>query len=136
MTNLLSLSFWFGLQPPPLHYWSVRLFLVFFCACICIGIVAKTYGVRRALDRFVRRAIERTGDLFLIMGVFGLLLFFFSYEQVPVLSMRLFYLVWLAVFVIWARGIYRYVRVEIPEKYARQARRTEMEKWLPKRKSK
>jgi hypothetical protein len=132
MINLLSPTFWFQIQPPPILVWSGRIMLACFSAMVILGIVAKVYGVKAGLDKLVRRAVERAGTLLLIMGLVGLLMYFISYERVPVLSMRALYLVWLFGLGLWAWSLYRYVKIEIPSKRSMAAEREKLTKWLPK----
>jgi len=106
--------------------------LACFSAMVILGIVAKVYGVKAGLDKLVRRAVERAGTLLLIMGLVGLLMYFISYERVPVLSMRALYLVWLFGLGLWAWSLYRYVKIEIPSKRSMAAEREKLTKWLPK----
>jgi len=112
--------------------WVGTALLVVFTALAVVGLVAKIYGVRAGLDKLVRRAVQRAGTCLLSMGLTGLLLYFFVYEHVPVLSMRLWLLVWLLSILVWAWSILRYVQVEIPKVNAVKAERERLNKWLPK----
>ncbi len=105
--------------------------LIIFSAMVILGIVAKVYGVKAGLDKLVRRAVERAGTLLLCMGLVGLLMYFISYERVPVLSMRALYIVWLVGLGLWIWSIYKYVKVEIPSKRSMAAEREKLSKWLP-----
>lgn len=132
MSNLLNLNLWFQVQPPMFVPWVGTALLVVFTALAVVGLVAKIYGVRAGLDKLVRRAVQRAGTCLLSMGLTGLLLYFFVYEHVPVLSMRLWLLVWLLSILVWAWSILRYVQVEIPKVNAVKAERERLNKWLPK----
>ena len=131
MTPLLTLAYWFQLQPPVFVPWAGRFMVIAFTAMAAVGILAKVVGVKKSQDKFMRRAIERAGSLLLIMGLLGLLMYFFSYERVPLFSMRAFYLLWLIGLAAWAWQLYRYLKVEIPAKRAMQAEREKINKWLP-----
>lgn len=106
--------------------------LVIFTVMAIVGLVAKIYGVKSGLDKFVRRAVERAGTLLLTMGLIGLLLCFFTFESVPILSMRIWLLVWLASALAWIWSIARYVQVDIPAKRELMAKRERLNKWIPK----
>lgn len=132
--NLLSLNFWFQMQPPMFLPWVSIFFLVVFSALVIVGIIAKIYAVKSNQEKLTRRAVQRAGNLLLTMGLIGLLIWFFTFENVPILSMRIWLLVWLGSAIAWAWSIIRYVRVEIPAKHSMQAERDRMNKWLPKAK--
>jgi len=134
MSNLLSFNYWFLAQPAMFVSWAGTVLLVVFTALAVVGLVAKIYGVRAGLDKFVRRAVQRAGTCLLSMGLVGLLHYFFVFERVPVLSMRIWLLVWLVAILLWAWSILRYVRVEIPKANAMKAERERLNKWLPKAK--
>lgn len=132
--NLLTLNFWFQMQPPMFIPLMGTVLLVIFTVMAIVGLVAKIYGVKSGLDKFVRRAVERAGTLLLTMGLIGLLLCFFTFESVPILSMRIWLLVWLASAIAWIWSIARYVRRDIPAKRELMAERERLNRWLPKSK--
>jgi ABC-type transport system involved in multi-copper enzyme maturation permease subunit len=114
--------------------WVSIFFLVVFTALVILGIIAKVYAVKSNLEKLLRRAVQRAGSLLLTMGLVGLLIYFFTFENVPILSMRVWLLVLLASGIAWAWSIYRYVKVEIPAKREMHAERERLNKWLPKAK--
>lgn len=120
------------MQPDMFIPWVGMTFLVVFTVMAIVGVVVKIYGVKAGLDKFVRRAVERAGNLLLTMGLIGLLIYFFTFEHVPILSMRLWLLVWLLSALAWVWSIARYVRVDIPAKRELMAERERLNKWIPK----
>lgn len=134
MQNLLTLKFWFSLYPPALTPWATRILLVIFVAIFLVGVIAKIYSIKTKLEKWNRRAIDKSASLLLSMGVFGLLLFIFTYEQIPVLSMRAGYILWLVIVAIWAYFLYNFIAVEIPKQRALKQEREQVDKWLPKSK--
>lgn len=134
MMNLLNFNFWFQMQPPMFVAWVGTTLLVVFMALTLVGLVAKVYGLKANFDKFVRRAVERAGTLLLTMGLVGLLFYLFVFESVPILSMRIWLIVWLLSAAAWAWSILHYVRVEIPRINRLKAEREKLNKWLPKSK--
>ena len=132
MQNLFTLNFWFGLYPAALTPWAMRIMLIIFIALFLAGIIAKIYSIKTKLEKWNRRAIDKTASLLLSMGAFGLLLFVFSYEQIPILSMRAGYILWLITLAIWIYFIYKFVFVEIPKQRKLKKERDHEDKWLPK----
>lgn len=130
--NLLSFSYWFGLQPPMFTSWVSTTLIVVFVAMSVVGVGFMVYGAKGGMEKLMRRAIERMGNMMLTMGVAGLLWWAVTYESVPMLSLRVWILVWLGLAGWWAWSIVKYVRVEIPAKRAMAKEREQYEKWLPK----
>lgn len=134
MMNLLSLSFWFQLQPPMFLGWIGTSLLVVFALMTVIGLVLKIYGVKSGLEKYRKRAVQKAGSLLLTMGLAGLMFYFFTYERLPLLSMRIWLIVWLGVVVLWIWSIYQFIKIEIPRVEALRQERERLEKWLPKKK--
>lgn len=131
---LLTPGYWFDPVPPPFLPFVDRLLLVAFMGLAIVGIIAHLARLRAGLEKMTRRAVGRAGTLLITMGLFGLLLWTLAYERVPYLSMRMWYLVWSVLFVIWGYRIYRFVFVEIPSRQKQNEEREAINKWLPKSK--
>ncbi|MBU2566832.1 hypothetical protein KKG46_04730 [Patescibacteria group bacterium] len=134
MSNLFTLSYWFALQPQFFTSFIGTALLVVFVAMVVVGVVGYVFSIKRKTDKYIRRAIERASGMLLTHGLFGLLLYFFAFEHIPILSMRIWFVLWLATLFIWGWFIYKYVKFEIPAKRAMKEQREKMNKWLPKSK--
>ncbi|MFZ6015760.1 MAG: hypothetical protein ACOYUZ_05425 [Patescibacteria group bacterium] len=134
--NLLTFKYWFATHPAAFLPIIGKIFLVAFIALTAVGIIAKIYSVKKKMDKWTRRAIDKAGNCLLSMGLLGLLLYFFDYEKIPILSMRIFYIAWLIILIIWAYFIYKFITVEIPAKLAQKQEREQVDKWLPQAKKK
>ncbi|HPN14494.1 MAG TPA: hypothetical protein PLF71_00030 [bacterium] len=134
MMNLLSLSFWFQLQPPMFLGWIGTVLLIVFSLMAVIGLAVKIYGAKSSLEKYRKRAVQKAGSLLLTMGLAGLMFYFFTYERLPILSMRIWLMVWLGVLVLWTWSIYQFIKIEIPRVEALRQEREKLEKWLPKKK--
>lgn len=132
MQNLFTLSFWFSLYPPALTPWAIRVMLVVFTALLIVGIAGKIYSIKTKLEKWTRRAVDKASSMLITMGVLGLLLFLFSYQQIPVLSMRLGYIIWLIILGIWIYFLYKFIYIEIPKQRKLKESREHTDKWLPK----
>lgn len=106
--------------------------LVFFAACVVVGAIIYLMRLKKNLDKFSRRGMARISTALLTMGIFGLLLLFFEFERIPVLTMRALYLVWLILAAWWGYSILRYITVKIPEIRKQREERENFNKWLPK----
>lgn len=90
--------------------------------------------LRQGLEKMTKRALIRAGNSLIVYGLFGLLLYFLTFERVAVLSARIGYLIWVALFAWSVWKIVKYVRVDIPAVEKRREERAKFDKWLPKRK--
>lgn len=132
---LLTASYWFGIQPLPLLGW-VQLFLLALMIALTLAAVAAFTVLRRsASDKYEKRIWVRSGQALITASWTGFILLFFVWQQIPILSMRVFFVVWFAVFVYWGSRIWVYAKRVVPEIHATQEKRLAYEKWLPKRKS-
>ena len=132
--NLLTLNYWFSTQPPAFIPWLNMLFIFVFLAMFIVGVVALVIAGRKSFDKFVRRAISKTGFMLIIMGLLGAAWWFFTYERVPVLSIRIWIFPLVLITAFWSWGIYKYIKVEVPAKHALSEERAKQNKWLPKSK--
>lgn len=106
--------------------------VVAFLAFSVVGIGVKVYGSKSGMEKLMRRAVERAGNLLVTMGLLGLLWWAVTYEKVPLLSMRIWIIGWLVLTGYWVWRIVKYVRVEVPAKRNMAKEREQYEKWLPK----
>jgi hypothetical protein len=134
MSTLLSLSYWFGTQPPPFLPMVERGLLAAFGVWTLGGIAASLFLMKQGLEKSTRRALEKTAGLLTWSGLTGLVLWTFEYEQIPVLSMRFFFVIVLAWIAYGVFDIVRFVSVTVPEQRRIEEEREAREKWLPKRK--
>lgn len=126
--------YWFNPNPPPFMLVYDRALLVVMSLLTLAGIVVFIYCLRGNMDRLMRKAMEKAGNLLFLTGLFGLLLYAFTYERVLYLSMRILWLP-LAIWFVWeAWKLYKLIYVKIPEIRKIQADREQFEKWLPKKK--
>lgn len=134
MHPMLSLDYWFSIRPIPFTPAVERGLLVFFAVFAVVGIAAYLVPLKRGFSKPAKRALSRFASLLTWSGITGLILWTFSYQQVPALSMRFLFVLWL-IWPIWGfYAIYRYLWVELPKKEKMREERIEREKWLPKKK--
>lgn len=99
-----------------------------------IGLAVKIYGVKSDLEKYRKRAVQKIGGLLFVMGITGLLFYFFTYENLPILSMRIWLIVWLGAVALWIWSVYKFIKTEIPRVEVLRQERERLEKWLPKKK--
>ena len=112
-----------------------NLIFIFFLLVFVVGIVARLKALQKE-DRYLRDVFMRVAVLLITMGLIGVVLFFFSYERIPLFGSRAWYLVWFIATVWWAVWIHRYVKREIPRQKKRAQEVRERNKYLPAKKKK
>ena len=107
-----------------------------FALFIILGSVSRIMAKNKKDDRFMVKAYKYVGQMFMTLGALGLLWFFFAYEQIYFFGARFWFLVWLLGLIAWIVWIVRYVKVKIPELKEMGAVKKEVNKYIPKKKSK
>ncbi len=132
---LLTLSYWFATRPAPFAPVVSSVLLVVFAVILIGGITASIVPLKAGLSKTMKRACYRCAALLVSTGLGGLLLWVFAYQELPILSMRFFYIAWFLWIAFGLYGIYRYLWIEVPVQERMAKERQEREKWLPKRKA-
>lgn len=129
---LFFISFWLDRDPGPLSLTSSRLLFVVWGGLFLLGVLIRSFVFRRKItDRFVKTFFRRLGTMSLCLGLFGLVIYLFYIEEIPLFSARLWVLLWAAVFLVWLGFIIRYAVRIIPSERERLAERARREKYLP-----
>lgn len=134
MQELLTLNYWFSLRAIPFLPVAERGLLALFGIFTLVGIGTSLILLKKGYARPTKRALGKFASLLTWSGIVGLLLWTFTYQGVPVFSMRFFYLLWALWVVLGFYSIYRYLWIEVPAKQKIYNERLEREKWLPKKK--
>lgn len=129
----LDYRYWLNPLPVPLGPSLVGGF-VFFLAWFIMAAIAlfiAAYVVRKSGDKLKAKVLERFGGALVKTGLLGYVILFFAYEQVPVLGMRIWSLLWLAAFCLWVAGAVGFAVHEYPARRTRLEQLKEMRKYLP-----
>jgi len=132
--NILKSSYWF--YQPFIAIGVVRwVWIIGFLVLVLGGLVARMIRIYKLnLEQRTRETLRRSGNMLITMGFLGLLWFFFRQEQVAFLAWRFWLILWLVIFGWWIYRIIFYVVKRSPMIQNEQAKKIEMEKYLPKSK--
>lgn len=135
---LISPRFWFSFGWNPLTDRTALLMAAAFGLLVAYGIIqiAVIAGRVSASDPLRATYLRRLGAPCIVAGVFGELLTFIAYQQIPILSSRFWFLFLFVGFAIWMAVLLRALAVKIPKLKAAAASRAQFEQYLPKRKKK
>lgn len=130
--NLLSVKFWFSLNPPPMRIFFWRaLFLVFLFFTI-VSLLSKFISTRKNLTLARQKIADKLSRPFLSTGLIGLLLLFFESERVIFLRSRFWFLFLVIWFVYSLVRAFQYIIKKLPQEQALREKRVKLEKYLPK----
>lgn len=130
---MLNPGYWLNPRPVPLGPSLVGGF-VFFLAWFLLAALAlfvAAHVVRRGGDKLKAKVLAKFADALLASGLLGYLLLFFVYEQVPILSMRLWAIFWLGLFCWWIALAVGFAVKEYPARKLQIEKLREMGKYMP-----
>ena len=136
MSPLFDLSFWFSRFPQPLTAVYEKVFFIIFVAVLVAGVVVRIISNQRERDRYAELIYHKIATLLITMGILGLVWFFFTYEQIPLLGGRFWFLFWVLGTAGWAAGIAIYAYKTVPRLRIEEHQRKEKMKYFPPRKKK
>jgi len=129
---LVTLNYWFNVNPPsfigPVFLILGILLIVIFVA----GIVVKWFTWKKRGNPPLHRVLSRLGRAEIAVALIGGFLYFVSYEQTPVVSMRFWWLVLLVAAIVWKVFIILDILKRYPVEKKARLERLEREKYLPK----
>ena len=134
MSAFLQPSYWFTMNPPEVAGLLGTVVFVVFVLFFVLGIVGHLVAERKGSDRFVREAGHKISTLLITMGLLGVLLFFFSFEQIRMFGARFWYPLWGIAVIFWSVLIVRYLKRDVPLMRAREASSRAQRQYLPGRK--
>ena len=128
--NLLQPSFWFNLKPIPLLPIYDK---VFTGLVVLLGLLLITsFFIKKAYRKNIYgKVLEEAYSFMLTNFGIGLILLFFNYESVPLLSARFWFILWAIEMGIWIYLIIRDVK-KIPARKEQFEKEKEYQKYIPK----
>lgn len=136
LAPLLRLDFWFNQISVDFTPWVSYLLIGVFALAVVLGVVFYAFAWRKNIDKEHRRFLRQLGTMSFWAGVSGFALYAMTWQRIPVLSMRFFFVVWLFIFGYWKWLLIRRYVKEMPLLRQKEAEKAAYEKWLPKPKRK
>ncbi len=131
----LDYKYWLNLHPvalgPDLVTGILSFFAWFIVAAVILWLAARS--LKKKQPRYGQLARKFASPLF-GAGVMGMLLLFFSYEQVPVLGMRLWFLLLCLYFLFEIGRLANYVVIDFPHLRHEDMERARLMKYMSKKK--
>lgn len=122
------------MQPPEVSGLLGQIVFAFFLLFFVLGIVGRIVLDRKTNDRYMQEVGNRFSTLFVTMGILGLILFFFSFEQIQLFGARFWYPIWGIAVIVWGYYIVRFMKKEVPALKERSQRLEAQSRYLPTKK--
>ena len=130
-SKLLNLGFWFAIKPSPLGEKTVLIMAIGFLAIVAVAILFKFIARTKKKNPPQIKLLKKLSRMFSTMALVGLVLLFFSYEQIYILGSHFWFLVWLLGLLVWAVFILIYAVRKMPREKEEFAKRQRFLKYLP-----
>lgn len=131
---LLKLDYWFSSRPPAMGSAEASFLFIIFGIMFVVGTAIRLASSKGKHDRFTLRIIQRFSNMFSTMGILGVFLVFLTFEQIPFLGSRGWFLVWIIGFGVWLGFIIHDMVKRVPRERVEESERARRERYLPKRK--
>ena len=126
-SNFFTLNYWFSMNAGSLQKNAQIGFVIFLIILLGIFIYSFLKKKNKGIYLKIWTKLASFGFTNLIIGLF---LLFFTYENVPFLSMRLWFLLWLAGMAFWLNLIYKECKI-IPQIKEKRKQEEEFKKYIP-----
>ena len=134
---IFDLGFWFDKTPAALTPFFEKFFFIFFVLVLIGGLVVRIINKQRKHDTYITQVFYRFTSLLITMSILGLVWFFLTFEQIPLLGSRFWFLIWILGAAVWAFFILRFLKKDVPRLRAQDQVREERERYFtPRRKKK
>ncbi len=133
LSPLWDIQFWFDLTPIRMAAQFEAAFFALFALVLIVGSILRMMVRNGKYDKYKAIVMKRAASLCSLMGVLGLVWFFFTFEEIQFFGSRFWFLIWSIGFIVGAISIVRYIKKEVPSLQHREQSRAEVNKYLPKR---
>lgn len=127
MNNLITLNYWFNMRAGELTNTAQWLLVSFIVILAIFYISSYLYSKKRGL---YFKIANRVNSFSITNLIIGLVLLFFTYEAIPFLSMRLWFMVWFISMIAWLFFIIKNL-LQIPKLKEALEKEREFKKYIP-----
>jgi len=129
MNNLLSFNYWLNIRPDVLTPLAQNI-LVFFMLILATLSIISFIVITKKKTGLYTKIWKRISSFSVTNLIIGALLWFFTYETIPLLSARFWFLLWAASMITWLVFIVINL-TEIPIKKEQLQKEKEFKKYIP-----
>ena len=129
MSNLLSLNYWFDMRPAAMAGIAQKSLLAF-CVLLGIGIISFYIVSKNNKGGIYNKIYKKLGSFSSTNLIIGLFMIFFTYELIPFLSSRFWFLLWAVEMGVWLYFIGTNLS-QIPGRIEELKKEKELKKYIP-----
>ena len=129
MAGLFSLNFWFNMRPGPLGSLGLQVFIIILALSIGLTIIFWLLKSRRD-NLLYYRVWQRMHSFGLSNIIVSVFLFFFFFEEIPILSSRFWLLLWSVAMGVWLGFVVKDI-IKIPKIKEKLSKDQEYKKYIP-----
>lgn len=134
LSPLFDWHFWFDLTPTRMSPMFESGFFFLFVLALAAGAVLRMMVRNGKYDKYKAIVFKKIAALCSWSGIAGMIWFFFTFEEVQFFGSRFWILIGFVCIAIAKFSIWRYVKKEVPLLKHREQSRSEVNKYLPRRK--
>jgi len=131
LAPLISLGYWLNLYPPPLVPAVFTVLGIVLSVLFLAGVAAKVWGYRSRKNPPLHRILSRVGRAAITVALVGGAFYFFTYEQLYLLSARFWWILIVIGAVVWKAFIFRDFLSRYPADVRAREARIAKDKYLP-----
>lgn len=106
----------------------------FFLALVLIGVVCRIVLMKKTNDRYLKMIGKKFATFCLTTGLLGVVLYFFSYEEIRLFGARIWYPLWVIGFIAWGVVLVRFTTKDVPALREKNMKQSAKTKYIPGRK--
>lgn len=125
---------WLSIQPANVDSVLGKIVFSVFVVIALFGLVSRLVTLHKTTDRYMKQIGEKISFLCITMGLSGIILFFFSFENITLFGGRFWYPIWSLGLIIWIIFLVRFIKKEVPAMRDRDLKRMNQMKYMPSRK--
>ena len=128
----MTVGYWFSKTGAPFVGWVAIVVAILIILIFAEGLVVKYIGYRSRRNPPLYRVLSRWGRAALWIGVIGAVLYGFTYEQIPYVSARFWWLLLIAGTLWWKIAILKDIGTRYKVEKSALSEKQAREKYLPK----
>ena len=132
--NYLNPISWLSIQPANVETIFGKIIFGVFVLLALFGMVLRLVTIEKTNDRYKKQIGGKISVMCITMGLIGIVLFFFSFENIQLFGGRFWYPIWSLGLIVWIAISVRFIKKEIPTMRERDLKRTNQLKYMPSRK--
>lgn len=127
--NFLTFKYWFNMNPGALIPWAQKGLIFFILMLFGLAVYVKYFEVNNIL-KLPKFALKKLFSFFIANGIIGLVLLFFTYQQITLFSSRFWFIAWVVSMALYLYFLDKKIKSNTDKK-AQYKKEDERKKYIP-----